>query len=379
MTAPLRSFLLLTLVSVLACGSQPQTPQPQPLPAHLDPPPPDLGGTSWQLVKFSGGDESILIPEDKAKYTIAFGTDGRVSTRIDCNRGTGTWKSPQANQLEFSPLALSLAMCQPARISDRLAKDWRYVRSYIVKDGHLFLSLMADAGIYEFQPVGTVIGTATYRERMALPPGAVFEAALEDVSRADAAAEVLGTTRVDSPGNPPIPFQITYDPSRIDRAHRYAVRGRIVIEGNLFFATDQQYPVLTAGAGNQVELLLKRTSTGATMSLENTYWKLTNLGGTQVTVAPGVRELHLILNSGTRRAGGLSGCNQFGGSYEIRGDQLILGPMAGTLMACPGGMEMEQKFLDALKRVKSYKLIGNQLELLDETGNAVARFEGLHM
>ena len=31
-------------------------------------------------------------------------------------------------------------------------------------------------------------GTATYRERMALPPGAVFEATLEDVSRADAPA-----------------------------------------------------------------------------------------------------------------------------------------------------------------------------------------------
>ena len=31
-------------------------------------------------------------------------------------------------------------------------------------------------------------GTATYRERMALPPGAMFEATIEDVSRADAAA-----------------------------------------------------------------------------------------------------------------------------------------------------------------------------------------------
>ncbi len=41
----------------------------------------------------------------------------------------------------------------------------------------------------------SVQGTATYRERIALPPGAVFEATLEDVSRADAAASIIATTR----------------------------------------------------------------------------------------------------------------------------------------------------------------------------------------
>jgi hypothetical protein len=27
-----------------------------------------------------------------------------------------------------------------------------YLRSYVMKDGHLFLALMADGGIYEFEP-----------------------------------------------------------------------------------------------------------------------------------------------------------------------------------------------------------------------------------
>jgi para-nitrobenzyl esterase len=35
---------------------------------------------------------------------------------------------------------------------DRIVKHWAYIRSYVVKNGHLFLSLMADGGIYEFQP-----------------------------------------------------------------------------------------------------------------------------------------------------------------------------------------------------------------------------------
>ncbi len=34
----------------------------------------------------------------------------------------------------------------------------------------------------------SIQGTATYRERMAMPPAAIFEATLEDVSRADAAS-----------------------------------------------------------------------------------------------------------------------------------------------------------------------------------------------
>lgn len=114
-----------------------------------------LGGTSWQLVKFQGSDDQTLIPDDKAKYTIAFDANGGVSVRIDCNRGRGTWKSSGANQLEFGPLALTRALCPPGSLYDRVVKDWGFVRSYLIKDGHLFLSLMADGGIYEFEPMPT--------------------------------------------------------------------------------------------------------------------------------------------------------------------------------------------------------------------------------
>jgi para-nitrobenzyl esterase len=112
-----------------------------------------LGGTSWQLVKFQGSDGKTLMPDEKAKYTISFGTDGRVSARIDCNRGAGTWKSSGANQLELGRLALTRVMCPPGSLHDQIVKQWDYIRSYVIKDGHLFLSLMADGGIYEFEPM----------------------------------------------------------------------------------------------------------------------------------------------------------------------------------------------------------------------------------
>jgi para-nitrobenzyl esterase len=113
-----------------------------------------LGGTSWQLVKFQSSDEKILMPDAPATYTIAFGTDGSVSARIDCNRGRGTWNYSEPNQLQFGPLALTRAMSPPGSIHDRIVKDREFVRSYTLKDGHLFLALMADGGIYEFAPSG---------------------------------------------------------------------------------------------------------------------------------------------------------------------------------------------------------------------------------
>jgi heat shock protein HslJ len=51
--------------------------------------------------------------------------------------------------------------------------------------------------------------------------------------------------------------------------------------------------------------------------------------------------------------------------------------MAGTMMACPTGMEQEQRFLEALQRVERYRIRGSHLEMLDATGAVVARFEAV--
>jgi para-nitrobenzyl esterase len=116
-------------------------------------PQPQLVGPTWQLVRFQGGDDKVLTPDDRAKYTLTFGADGRVSARIDCNRGTGGWKSPEKGRLEFGPMAVTRAMCPPGSLHDHLVKQWPYVRSYMLKGGRLYLALMADGGVYEFEPL----------------------------------------------------------------------------------------------------------------------------------------------------------------------------------------------------------------------------------
>ena len=318
-----------------------------------------------------------------------------------------------------------------------------------------------------------VQGTAAYRERIALPPDAVFEATLEDHSRADAPADVLGRVRVESPGQVPIRFEIPYDPSRIQERYAYSVRGRITVGGELWFTTDRVYPVLTRGNSDRVDLMLRRVSAspaagkvgspaglgelpasfegdlpaadgpgiryrldlypdqafalrttylgrkddsrlddignwkvsadGGTLTLlggcealvmfaikddrtlrkldlagreiesrhnydltrrepfdpieprrplpeatlENTYWKLTRLGGKLAEIGAGGRDVSMTLVGEGRRVQGFGGCNQFAGGYELDGKRLKFKLMASTMMACMEGMEQEAAFLQS--------------------------------
>lgn len=111
-----------------------------------------LQNTMWQLVKFQGGDGKTLTPDDRTKYTLAFGSGGRLTAQVDCNRGTGTWMATGPSQLELGPLALTRTKCAEGSMHDQIVKQWTFMRLFLIKDGHLFLALMADGGIYEFEP-----------------------------------------------------------------------------------------------------------------------------------------------------------------------------------------------------------------------------------
>jgi heat shock protein HslJ len=160
-SAPRRAAAGILALGLLA-GAGPCGRPPEPAASAPDSAPPlaagELGGTSWRLVEFQGGDDTILRPDERAKYTLGFEPDGRLHARIDCNRGRGSWRSSGPPQLEFGPLALTRAQCPPGSLHDRIVRHWPYVRSYLVRDGHLFLSLMADGGIYEFEPAPPAAG-----------------------------------------------------------------------------------------------------------------------------------------------------------------------------------------------------------------------------
>jgi putative lipoprotein len=227
-----------------------------------------------------------------------------------------------------------------------------------------------------------VTGTAAYKERIALPPNAVLEVVLEDVSKADVKAEELGRVRIEQLGSPPFRFEIPYDPARIDPRHRYALRARILADGKLLFINDRSYAVLGDVQRSDVAMLLRRVG-GASQTgdapLENTYWKLVRLGDGPAIAAEKQHEPYLMFHPASRRVSGSGGCNRLSGSYESDGNRLKFGQTAGTLMACPTGMDTEKKFLETLGQTGRVRIKGQHLELLDATGNVVADFEAVYL
>ncbi|MBB3102659.1 YbaY family lipoprotein [Azomonas macrocytogenes] len=228
---------------------------------------------------------------------------------------------------------------------------------------------------------GSLTGSATYRERMALPADAVFEAVLQDVSRADAPASVLGRATLEPAGLPPFHFEITYDDQAIEPGHRYAVRAAIRQQERLLFTTDTHVPVLD---GSSVPLQLRLVSVaGAAQStdtfvpdspLRNTYWKLVSLNDAPVAVVANQREPHLVFSASELRVSGYGGCNRVMGAFEVEDDRLALKQMASTQMACVDGMAQETQFLHTLETVARFRIVGEQLDLLDTDGKVVARF-----
>lgn len=226
----------------------------------------------------------------------------------------------------------------------------------------------------------TIEGTATYRERMSLPPDAMFEATLEDVSLADAPSQVLGQARIDQPGNPPFHFSIEYDPLQVQPNHIYAVRGRIIAGDRTLFTTDQRYQVLTQGHGSQIGMMMmhrvqgQRQPASTAVSLRETYWKLESIAERPITAADQQREAYLILSAEDGRVTGSGGCNRIAGSYNANERSLRFTGIASTRMACTRGMDTESNFLNALEQVRSWKILSRQLELMDGSGKTVLRF-----
>ena len=129
-----------------ACASTSKSPAATPAAASAS-----LEGSSWRLVQIAMSDGVTRPAIDRSRYTIGFGRDGVLNVRFDCNRGRGSWASSGAGNLEFGPLALTRALCPVGSLHDELVRQWPYVRSYVLKDGRLFLSLMADGGTIEFE------------------------------------------------------------------------------------------------------------------------------------------------------------------------------------------------------------------------------------
>ncbi|WP_170758622.1 YbaY family lipoprotein [Ruegeria lacuscaerulensis] len=218
---------------------------------------------------------------------------------------------------------------------------------------------------------GTIEGTATYRERIAVPPDATLYVQLQDVSRSDAPSVTLAAKRY-ALTSVPAQFDLSYDEALIQDGMRYVVRGSVFQGEKLLFTTDTAYPVLTDGSGNTADLVLVQAKPQGVAVLENTNWTATGLNGARLETEK--RPTLSFAQGGAFSGSG--GCNRFSGRAEISGSRIEFPDnMAATLMACPPPLdEVERQFFKALQGVTTYAQKGDTLVLLDSAGQPVVQF-----
>lgn len=110
-----------------------------------------------------------------------------------------------------------------------------------------------------------------------------------------------------------------------------------------------------------------------TVPLVDTRWRLTWIEGRAITPPASGRDAHLVFGDDGRLAGS-GGCNRVFGGYRVDGARIDVGPLAGTRMACPTGMDLDDALGAALHKAVTWNVIGPLLEIYDPQQQLVARF-----
>jgi putative lipoprotein len=223
----------------------------------------------------------------------------------------------------------------------------------------------------------TLRGTVAYRERMALPPNAVVDVRLLDVSRADTAARTVAETSLRTGRNVPIPFVLRFNDNDIRPRGRYALRAEIREGDRLLFTTTRNYPVLDGGRDN-TDLMLERADARPEPRPEpeislNGRWVVEEIGG-ETLRGRGQRPILEIAANGS--VSGNGGCNGMGGSVRIRRNQIDFGRLISTQMACaPAVMHQERQFITTLEQANSFEIERRNrvLRLIDQRGRTIMR------
>ena len=107
------------------------------------------------------------------------------------------------------------------------------------------------------RPNASVSGSVSYRERLALTPGARLEIQLRDTSYQDTAAPPIAEQVIENPGQVPIAFKLGYNRDDINNRNTYSLQADIIeADGRLAFTNDTAYDVISRGNPRNVDMLL---------------------------------------------------------------------------------------------------------------------------
>lgn len=100
--------------------------------------------------------------------------------------------------------------------------------------------------------------------------------------------------------------------------------------------------------------------------LASTSWRLVSVGATAM---PGAGAISFSADQVTGRGP----CNRFFATYRQYGQKLEVDRVGSTKVACPGQMDKEKAFFDALATVAGFRRENDGLSLTDKSGSVVIR------
>ena len=162
--------------------------------------------------------------------------------------------------------------------------------------------------------------------------------------------------------------QVAVHPNELGRIHGKRVPGRgCPVAGNQNPETQRPRQVKKAAIVVGVLLAACGTATTPTTTAEPGLgiegdWELLEGTVAGMPIPEGDFRVTLLFKGGT--VGGVAACNSYGGEYTADDGFLRFGLMYQTEMACAEpAMSAENTFMDALSRVDSYEIAGEQLTL----------------
>lgn len=115
---------------------------------------------------------------------------------------------------------------------------------------------------------------------------------------------------------------------------------------------------------------------GVDTPLDNTYWKLVELNGKAVATHEDQREVHMVLRIDGHAVDGFAGCADFAGEYHRDGSTLRFDRFRVPPTVCQY-IDDQRAFLLALSRATHYQILGESLDLRDDTGS-IARLRAVY-
>jgi len=227
------------------------------------------------------------------------------------------------------------------------------------------------------QGAHAVTGTATYRERIQVPPGSSLRVQLLDNLLADTPKAILADATVKDVGGSPIAFTLPFDPAKLRVNGQYGLHATLAgPDGAPMFVSDTRVPVdPSANVPVEIAMVQVGATNAVAASPSPTNWQCGDLrvgarfdnaaGNVTLTYSGRSRSLPLAMSgSGARYA------DDAGNEFWTKGDSGTL-TLDGEKHDCTR-TNVASPWDDARSRGVAFRAVGNEPGWLVEVGQGEA-------